>query len=52
MPLITEETETDLIFVSRLDEYMDVYELYQKHMGTERGRLLNGQEGIRRHVTK
>ena len=34
MPLITEETETDLIFVSRLDEYMDVYELYQKQQAS------------------
>lgn len=27
---ITQETPTDLIFVSRLDEYQDIYELYQK----------------------
>jgi len=34
MPSITEETDTDLIFVSRLDEYMDVYELYQKQQAS------------------
>ena len=27
---ITQETPTDLIFVSRLSEYQDIYELYQK----------------------
>ena len=31
---ITQETDTDLIFVSRIDEYMDVYEMYQKQQAS------------------
>ena len=34
MPSITEETDTDLIFISRIDEYMDVYEMYQKQQAS------------------
>ena len=34
MPSITEETDTDLIFISRIGEYMDVYEMYQKQQAS------------------